>query len=126
MTTRIRTPFVFLLCALCLVLGSAGGAVAGARITGRQIKNESVTGKDVRNGSLTAQDIAAGTLAGQRGPAGPAGAPGAPGTPGTPGAPGTNGTNGVSGWEMLTATVSITTGNDDSVSKSCSGARKLL
>lgn len=128
MTKRIPTPAVLLICALCLFLGGAGGAVAGAKITGKQIKNESVTGKDVKNASLTAADIAAGTLAGQRGPAGPAGATGAPGTPGSPGTPGTNGTNGFSGLAMTSSTSTTFAANDPdpSISKSCAAGKKLL
>jgi hypothetical protein len=131
MTTRIPTPLVVLLCALCLLAGGAGGAVAGAKITGKQIKNGSVTGTDVKNGSLTAKDISADTLAGQRGPAGPAGAPGAPGTPGSPGTPGTpgsDGADGVSGLSMTSSTSATIDANTPapSISKSCTGGRKLL
>ena len=126
--TTLSSRLVLALCAGCLLIGSAGGAFAGAKITGKQVKNESLTGKDVRNGSLTAQDIAAGVLAGQRGPAGPAGAAGAAGAPGSPGTPGTNGTNGFSGLALTSSTSSTFAANDPdpSISKSCAAGKKLL
>jgi hypothetical protein len=127
--TRLPFPLVLALCVLCLVLGVTGGAVAGAKITGKQIKNESVTGKDIKDRSLSSKDFSAGAASSLQGPPGPAGAQGPKGNNGTNGingTPGTNGTDGVSGWEMVSATVAITSGNDDSVSKSCTGTRKLL
>lgn len=68
--------------AVCLVLGSTGGALGGALITGAQIKNGSVTGKDVKDKSLTAKDVKTSTLEALEGPRGPAGAPGAQGPSG--------------------------------------------
>ena len=43
--------------AATVVVSSTSGAVAGAMITGKQIKDESVTGKDVRDASLSQFDL---------------------------------------------------------------------
>ncbi|NHA01336.1 hypothetical protein G5V59_19930 [Nocardioides sp. W3-2-3] len=51
------SPFALAALVVALLLGSTGGAVAGALITGKQIKNESVTGADIKNGSLGSVDI---------------------------------------------------------------------
>ncbi|NHA01335.1 hypothetical protein G5V59_19925 [Nocardioides sp. W3-2-3] len=51
------SPVALALVVVALLLGSTSGAVAGALITGKQIKNESVTGADIRNGSLGSVDI---------------------------------------------------------------------
>lgn len=68
--------------AICLTIGSAGGAVAGAAITGAQIKDGSVTGKDVKDRSLATKDMSTKTLEPfrQGGPQGPEGATGPHGT----------------------------------------------
>jgi hypothetical protein len=65
-----------LVAAGCLLLGSAGGSLAGAVITGKDIKNSSLTGKDVKDRSLSTQDLDAGATAALTGPAGAPGAPG--------------------------------------------------
>lgn len=44
--------------ALLLVIGTSGGAVAGALITGKQIKDNTVTTRDIRNNTLTLADLA--------------------------------------------------------------------
>jgi hypothetical protein len=46
---------------LVLTAGTSG-AVAGAMITGKQIKNNSVTTKDIKNNNLTGGDIADGSI----------------------------------------------------------------
>jgi hypothetical protein len=46
---------------LVLTAGTSG-AVAGAMITGKQIKNNSVTTKDIKNDNLTGSDIADGSV----------------------------------------------------------------
>ena len=51
------SPVALALVVVALLFGSTGGAVAGALITGKQIKNESVTGADIRNGTLGSVDI---------------------------------------------------------------------
>ncbi len=57
-TPQIRlSPAALALVVVALLLGSTGGAVAGALITGKQIKNESVTGADIKNGSLGSADV---------------------------------------------------------------------
>ena len=48
---------------LVLTAGTSG-AVAGAMITGKQIKNNTVTTKDIKNNDLTGADVADGSLAG--------------------------------------------------------------
>lgn len=58
-STRRRALLpVLLIAALCLVLGSTGGAVAGRMVTGKQIKNNSVTSLDIKNRTLGTQDLA--------------------------------------------------------------------
>ncbi|WP_435771489.1 hypothetical protein [Nocardioides sp. SYSU DS0651] len=47
-----------------VLLGTSGGAVAGALITGKQIKDGTVTGADIRNGSLAGADIRNGSITG--------------------------------------------------------------
>ena len=71
----LPTTLVLAAAAGALVLTASGGAVAGAMITGAQIKDNSVTGKDVRNRSLTAQDLNGKTVASFSKP-GPQGADG--------------------------------------------------
>ncbi|WP_182378102.1 hypothetical protein [Nocardioides sp. WS12] len=68
------TPLGLALLVVLLLLGSTGGAVAGALITGKQIKdgtvstidvtNESLTGTDVRNETLTGADVRNATVTG--------------------------------------------------------------
>lgn len=68
------TPLSLALLVVVLLMGSTGGAVAGALITGKQIKdgtvstvdvtNESLTGTDVRNETLTGADARNETLTG--------------------------------------------------------------
>lgn len=50
------TPAVLLLMA-ALFFSAAGGAVAGGKITGKQIKNETITAKDVKDGTLGIKDL---------------------------------------------------------------------
>jgi len=86
---------------ISLFVATAGGAMAGAMITGASVKNNSLSGLDVLNGSLTSLDIRNGTLrpvdfkgnlpAGLRGPQGAQGPVGASGTPGPQGDPGVSG-----------------------------------
>ncbi len=51
------SPLALAVLVAALLLGSTGGAVAGALITGKQIKNESVTGADIKNGTLGSADV---------------------------------------------------------------------
>src|SRR3954447_17635814 len=60
----------------------SASAYAGARITGRSVKDGSLTGKDIKNYSLGLSKLSNGAvigLAGDPGHRGPAGAAGAPG-----------------------------------------------
>ncbi|MDQ6526266.1 hypothetical protein RB608_21785 [Nocardioides sp. LHD-245] len=60
-----RSGIVTIAVATGLVLtAGTGGAVAGAMITGKQIKNNTVTTKDIKDGSLTGADVADGGLGG--------------------------------------------------------------
>jgi hypothetical protein len=89
--------------ALLLILTSTGGAVAGAMITGKQIKDGTITTKDVKDKTLTTTDLSPATLkalAGKPGPAGaqgPAGASGAVGAQGATGPAGPTGETGAAG-----------------------------
>lgn len=60
MTAVPRSAPALLLLAGALVLGASGGAVAGAMVTGAQIKDGTVTGADVKNGSIGSKDITPG------------------------------------------------------------------
>lgn len=62
-----RSHPVLLVAAIVVALTAAGsgGAVAGALITGKQIKNESVTGADLKNGTVGSADIADRSLGSQ-------------------------------------------------------------
>jgi hypothetical protein len=130
--TRVQRPssLVVLVALAALALSATGGAVAGAMVTGAQIKNGSVTGKDVKDRSLKVKDLAAKTkkeLRGQRGPTGPKGDKGdrgATGNTGAKGARGATGAAGVSGWVRLVANKAVS--GDGSVSKDCTGSRKVL
>lgn len=114
--------------ALTLVVVATSGAVAGALITSKDIKDNTVKSRDIKNSTIRTKDIQPGAVtwetslsqatkdlieglaqsgaagppgeAGPQGPAGPAGAPGAPGAPGPAGANGTNGTGALTGWEL--------------------------
>lgn len=59
--TRL-SPLAVALVAVAIIFSSTGGAVAGALITGKQIKNGSVTGVDIKDGSLAGRDIKDGSI----------------------------------------------------------------
>lgn len=105
----IRMPSPAMMIALiALFVASTGTAVAGALVTGANVKNNSLTGLDVRNGSLTSLDVRNHSLrpidfkgklpAGAQGPQGPQGPQGAQGPAGPQGPAGAQGGPGVSGW----------------------------
>lgn len=96
------TPIVALVAAGCLLLGSTGGAVAGALITGKQIKDNTVTTKDIKNGSLAVKDLSKQTRSALAGAPGPAGATGATG------AAGAAGPRGFSAWDTMPSGVTVT------------------
>lgn len=56
-TARRLSPLALAFLAVALLLGAGGGAVAGAMITGSQIKDGTVTTADIKNGSLTKADL---------------------------------------------------------------------
>lgn len=94
-----------------LMIGGAGGAVAGSLITGKQIKDGSISSADVKDKSLAAADLAPAARAalsgqtgpaGTTGPAGPAGPAGAAGARGAQGERGTAGPAGPTGMSALT------------------------
>jgi hypothetical protein len=106
---KIRRPSAATLVAmLALFVASTGTAVAGALITGANIKNNTVSTLDVTNESLTTVDIRNGSLrpidfggklpAGPKGPKGPAGPQGPAGAAGPAGPAGPQGAAGVSGY----------------------------
>jgi hypothetical protein len=85
-TKLVRVLPAAVVLAAVVAVSASTGAVAGAMITGADIKNgsvasadiknNSVTGKDVKNRALTAADLSAATVVtfeGGAGPAGPAG-----------------------------------------------------
>lgn len=96
------TPVVALVAAGCLLLGSTGGAVAGALITGKQIKDNTVTTKDIKNGSLAVKDLSKKTRSALAGTAGPTGATGATGPAGAAGP------RGFSAWDTIPQGVTVT------------------
>ncbi|MCX6398325.1 MAG: hypothetical protein NTX33_00140 [Propionibacteriales bacterium] len=51
------SPLALALLLVTLILGTTGGAVAGALITGAQIKDGTVSGADIKNNSLSGADI---------------------------------------------------------------------
>lgn len=132
--TRASRPslLVLLVAALALALSAAGGAVAGAMVTGAQIKNGTVTTKDVKDGTLKTKDLsgaARSQLKGARGPAGPEGPQGPKGNTGATGPKGNTGAAGaagVSGWARSSSDKTVPASGDTSVSKTCSGSRKIL
>ena len=119
---------------LALLFSLSGTAVAGALITGANVKNNSLTGidvknesigsVDVKNGTLRAIDFKAGTLlAGPQGPAGPAG-PLGPAGPQGPAGPA--GLNGVSGLEIVFATSPVDSLSPKTVTATCPGGKKVV
>jgi hypothetical protein len=116
---------------LALLFSLSGTAVAGALITGANVKNNSIAGidilneslgtKDVRNGSLLPKDFKGGVLpAGPQGPQGPAG-PGGPAGP-----PGAAGTDGVSGHEIVYSTSATNSDTEKMVTASCPAGKKVV
>ena len=116
---------------LALLFSLSGTAVAGALITGANVKNNTIAGidilneslgsKDVRNGSLLPKDFKAGALpAGPQGPQGPAG-PGGPAGP-----PGAAGANGVSGLEIVYESTLVTSDTQKSVMATCPAGKKVI
>jgi hypothetical protein len=130
MKIRAITPAT-VIASLALLFALSGTAVAGALITGANVKNNSLSGldvlneslgsKDIRNGSLLPKDFKGGALpAGQQGPAGPPGPPGAPGAQGNPGQ------NGVSGLEIVFENTLNNSDTQKSVMATCPAGKKVI
>lgn len=124
MKIRAITPAT-VIASLALLFALSGTAVAGALITGANVKNNSLSGldilneslgtKDVRNGSLLPKDFKAGSLpAGQQGPAGP------PGPPGSQGAPGQNG---IGGHEVVHVATAMNSDQQKTITATCPGGK---
>ncbi|GAA4381178.1 hypothetical protein [Nocardioides caricicola] len=102
--------------ALTLVVVATSGAVAGALITSKDIKDNTIKSRDIRNGTIRTADIQSGAVTwedslsqatkdlieglAQSGAAGPPGPAGAPGPAGPSGA---NGTGALTGWKVYDA-----------------------
>jgi hypothetical protein len=128
MKIRAITPAT-VIASLALLFALSGTAVAGALITGKNVKNNSIAGidilneslgsKDVKNGSLLPKDFKAGVLpAGAQGPAGPAGPVGPAGPQGPAGA------NGVSGHEIVTVATAMNSDTEKSITATCPAGKK--
>ncbi len=86
-----------------------------------KIRNNTINAAKVANRSLLAIDFAAGQLpAGPAGPAGPTGAAGAAGPAGPAGPPG------VSGYEIVTASNSVTSDSFNSVTVPCPAGKRVF
>lgn len=116
---------------LALLFSLSGTAVAGALITGANVKNNTIAGidilneslgsKDVRDGSLLPKDFKAGSLpTGQQGLQGPAGPPGPAGAQGNPGQ------NGVSGLEIVYENTLNNSDTQKSVMATCPAGKKVI
>ena len=117
--------------ALVLVGSFAGGATAGALITGKDIQDESVTTKDIKDGSLKTADLASKTRSqltgpqGIQGEQGPQGEPGIQGEqgiqgdPGIQGEPGADGADGISGYETDQIVHLVQIDHDDAFNVEC-------
>lgn len=130
MKIRAITPAT-VIASLALLFALSGTAVAGALITGANVKNNSLTGidvkneslgtADVKNGSLLPKDFKAGTLpAGQQGPAGPPGPPGAPGAQGNPGI------NGVAGLQIVNEVSTVDSSSQKIVTATCPAGKRAI
>jgi hypothetical protein len=130
MKIRTLSPAT-VIAALALLFSLSGTAVAGALITGANVKNNSLTGldvkneslgtADVKNGSLLPKDFKAGALpAGPQGPAGPAG----PAGPVGPAGP--QGPSGVSGLEIVYENTLNDSDTQKSVLATCPAGKKVV
>ncbi|NYE36070.1 uncharacterized protein YjbI with pentapeptide repeats [Nocardioides cavernae] len=119
--------------AAVVAVSASTGAVAGALITGADIKNGTVTSADIKNKTITAKDVKDGalnsahlspaTLAGLQGGSGPAGPTGPAGQTGPKGDPGPAG---VSGLQHVVATKAINAGTGGNVQVACPAGKKIL
>ncbi|MEO9322406.1 hypothetical protein ABFT23_02895 [Nocardioides sp. C4-1] len=100
----VRSLTAVALLAAGLTLGSAGGAVAGSMITGKQIKDGTVTSADLKDRTIQVKDLAPSAVAalrGARGATGPAGPAGPAGPTGPTGPQGPTTSGAVSGWVVV-------------------------
>jgi hypothetical protein len=127
MKIRAITPAT-VIASLALLFALSGTAVAGALITGANVKNNSLSGldilneslgtNDVKNGSLLPKDFKAGKLpAGPQGPAGPAGPAGPQGLAGA---------NGVSGLEIVNIATGMDSDTEKSMTATCPAGKKVV
>ncbi|GAA5117548.1 hypothetical protein GCM10023339_28560 [Alloalcanivorax gelatiniphagus] len=122
--------------AAVVAVSASTGAVAGALITGADIKNgsvvsadiknKSVTGKDVKDGALSKADLSAATLAELTSGSGQAGPMGLAGPIGPKGDNGPAGPAGVSGLQYVTNTKDIGVGTGSNVQVACPAGKKIL
>ena len=130
MKIRAITPAT-VIASLALLFALSGTAVAGALITGANVKNNSIAGidilneslgsKDVKNGSLLPKDFKPGALpVGGLGPAGPAG-PQGPGGPQGPAGP-----DGVAGLEIVHATTAADSDGEKTATAACPAGKKVV
>lgn len=122
---RRTAPTLALLSAV-LVVGASGGAVAGAMITGAQIKNGTVTTLDVKDGNLKAKDLSAAARSSLKGLQGDPGADGVQGPQGVPGPQGDPGPSTIPGYELLFQDEAVTANNAASLEVSCPAGKKVL
>jgi hypothetical protein len=103
---RSHLTYSNLISTLCLFIVLGGSAYAAAKITGKQVKNNSLTSADIRNGTLRKVDFKRAALpagvpgegaAGPQGPQGPAGSQGPSGPQGENGPQGDRGSQGEQG-----------------------------
>jgi hypothetical protein len=114
---------IVLASAAVLAVGAASGAVAGAKFTGKDIKDHSIKAKDLDAGSVTTNKVKNGTLKLKDLSSEVTGKLGVPGPKGNPGAQGPQGPQGPSGtvtyagpnWSIVDRNV---IGNGDSYLRS--------
>ncbi len=93
-------PALFLALAV-LIVGIAGTATAAKLITGKQVKNETLTHKDVKNGTLKEKDLKPGVKAKLNAP-------------------------NVSGYEVVTETILVGSGSQDTAFVPCTAGKVAM
>ena len=91
MTIKRSTGLTLAVGAICLILGSTGGAVAGGLITGKQIAKNAISSRHIEDKTITIKDLNPKTRSKLTGPAG---APGPEGSTGPAGPVGPEGSTG--------------------------------
>ena len=100
-TRRFRYVPALVLALAVLVVGLAGGATAAKLITGAQIKDATITSKDVKDGTLAQKDLKKGVKAKLNAPS-------------------------VKGYEVVTETVLVGSGSQDTVFVACPAGKVVL